>query len=121
MSAQLDNGFKSFLASGAISAYIAVDIQTDGTIKASANGVRGIGVLQEDAADGKYASVKLWTAPGTFMVAVSGTAVTAATTYSVITGGFAGAVNGTVAPAFIKGLSNAVASNGIVIEFAKND
>lgn len=120
MSSQNDLGFSTFLASGAISAYIAVDIQTDGTIKACANGVRGVGVLQEDAADANYARVKLWTAPGTFMVQASGTAITAATTYSIITGGYAGTVT-TGNSAFIKGLSNAVASNGITVEFAKYD
>jgi len=120
MSSQNDLGFSTFLASGAISAYLAVDVQTDGTIKACANGVRGLGILQEDAADANYARVKLWTAPGTFIVQVSGTAVTAATTYSIITGGFAGAVT-TGNSAFIKGLSNGVASNGIALEFAKYD
>lgn len=118
MASQNDLGFKSFLASGAISAYVAVDVQTDGTIKACANGVNGIGVLQEDAADANYASVKLWSAPGTFLVAASGTAVTAATTYGIITGGFAGTVT-TGVSAFLKGLGNAVASNGITVEFAK--
>ena len=118
MSSQNDNGFKSFLASGAISAYVAVDVQTDGTIKACANGVLGVGVLQEDAADANYASVKLWTAPGTFMVAISGTAITPATTYSIITGGFAGTVT-TGNSAFLKGLSAGVASNGLVKEFSK--
>jgi len=115
MSSQNENGFKSFLASGALSAYIVVDVQTDGAIKAAANDAQGIGVLQEDAADGNYASVKLWTAPGTFMVAVSGTATTAATSYGVITGGFIGVVT----TARVKALSNGVASNGIVKEFAK--
>lgn len=120
MSSQNDSGFASFLASGAISAYLAVDVQTDGTIKACANGVRGLGILQEDAADANYARVKLWTASGTFMAQVSGTAVTAATTYSIITGGFVGAVT-TSAPAYVKALGGGVASNGIELEFAKND
>lgn len=118
MSSQNDQGFKSFQASGAISAYLAVDVQSDGTIKACANGVFGVGVLQEDAADGNFASVKLWSAPGTFMVQASGTAVTAATTYSIITGGYAGTVT-TGNAAFIKGLQAGVASNGIIVEFAK--
>lgn len=118
MSSQNDIGFKSFLASGAISAYVAVDVQSDGTIKACANGVLGVGVLQEDAADGNYASVKLWSAPGTFMVAISGTSVTPATTYSIITGGYAGTVT-TGNSAFLKGLSAGVASNGLVKEFTK--
>ena len=92
MASQNDNGFKSFLASGALSAYIAVDVQSDGTIKAAANDTKGIGVLQEDAADGNYASVKLWTASGTFMIQASGSAITAATNYGIITGGYAGVV-----------------------------
>ena len=118
MSSQNDIGFKSFLASGAISAYVAVDVQSDGTIKACANGVFGVGVLQEDAADANYASVKLWSAPGTFMVAISGTAITPATTYSIITGGYAGTVT-TGNSAFLKGMSAGVASNGLVKEFSK--
>jgi hypothetical protein len=118
MASQNDLGFKSFLASGAISAYVAVDVQTDGTIKACANGVSGVGVLQEDAADANYAQVKLWSAPGTFLVSVSGTAVTPATTYSIITGGYAGPVT-TGNTAVLKALGAAVASNGIVQEFAK--
>jgi len=120
MSSQNDLGFASFLASGAISAYKAVDIQTDGTIKACAFGVRGIGVLQEDAADANYAPVRLWTPPGTSMCMVTGTAVTPATTYSIVTGGLIGGVD-TGAPAYVKAIASAVASNGIVIEFAKND
>ena len=115
MASQNDLGFKSFQASGAISAYVAVDVQTDGTIKPSANDTRGIGVLQEDAADGNYASVKLWSAPGTFMLQASGSAVTAATSYGIITGGYAGVVT----TARVTALSNGVASNGIVVEFAK--
>lgn len=116
MASQNDSGFRSFLASGAISAYIVVNVQSDGTITAAANNVKGIGVLQEDAADANYASVKLWTAPGTFMAAVSGTAVTIGTALQVITGGYIGASTGTnrVVP-----LSSAVASNGVVVEFAQ--
>ena len=117
MSSQNDLGFKSFVASGALSAYTVVNIQSDGTIKATANNVKGLGILQEDAADGNYASVKLFSAPGTFMIAVSGSATTSATTYEVITGGFAsaGASTGT---ALFRALSSSVSSNGRVIEFA---
>lgn len=117
MASQNDIGFKSFLASGAITAFLAVDIQADGTIKACANGTKGVGVIQEDATDANYASVKLWSAPGTFMVQVSGSAVTPATTYGIITGGYAGTVT-TGVSAVLKGLSAGVASNGIVKEFS---
>jgi len=113
MSSQNDQGFKSFLASGAIEAYLVVDVQTDGTIKAAANNTKGIGVLQEDAADTNYASVKLWTAPGTHMAQISGSAVTAATSYGVITGGYVGVVTLT----HFKALSSAADGDGTVKEF----
>lgn len=116
MASQNDIGFASFLASGAISAYKAVNIQSDGTISACADNVKGIGILQEDAADANYALVKLWSAPGTFMGMVSGTAITPATAYQVITGGFIGASTGTNQ---VLGIIAGVASNGIVVEFAK--
>jgi len=115
MASQNDNGFKSFLASGAISAYIAVKVQADGTITAAANDTKGIGVTQEDIADAQYGSVKLWTASGTFMVQASGSAITPGTDYGIITGGYAGVVT----TARVTGLVAAVASNGIVAEFAK--
>jgi len=120
MASQNDLGFASFLATGAISAFCVVDIQSDGTINVAANGAVGIGVLQEDVPVGYYGRVKLWTAPGTVMAAVSGTAVTPGTTYSIITGGFIGPVNGTTAPAYLKALQSGVASNGIVLEFISN-
>lgn len=117
MSSQNDGGFKSFQASGAISAYRVVTVQSDGTITAAGNGVKGNGVTQEDIVDGGYGDVKLWTAPGTHMVGVSGTAVTPGTTYSIITGGYVGTINGTIAPAYVTAITLGVASNGIVIEF----
>lgn len=115
MASQNDNGFKSFLASGAISAYRIVTVQADGTITAAADNTKGIGVTQEDVADAGYCNVKLWSAPGSFMIAVSGSAITAATTYGTITGGYAGVVT----TARVTALISAVASNGIVTEFTE--
>lgn len=115
MASQNDNGFKTFLASGAVSAYRIIDIQADGTITAAANNTKGIGVTQEDIADANYGSVKLWSAPGTFMVAASGSAVTAATSYGTITGGFVGVVT----TSRFKALESGVASNGIVVGFVQ--
>tara|TARA_R110000868_G_scaffold59271_3_gene181961 strand:- start:2589 stop:2939 length:351 start_codon:yes stop_codon:yes gene_type:complete len=115
MASQNENGFKSFLASGAISAYRIVKVQSDGTITAAADDTKGIGVTQEDVADAGYASVKLWSAPGSFMVAASGSAITAATSYGTITGGFAGVVT----TARFTALNSAVASNGIVVELVQ--
>ena len=122
MSTQNETGFKTFLASGAISAFRAVAVQSDGTITPVAgNAAVGIGVTQSDIADAAYGAVRLWTAAGTMMIAVSGSAVTPATTYGIITGGYAGAVNGTFAPASLIGLYAGVASNGIVLEFAHSN
>ena len=112
MSSQNDIGFKSFSASGAISAYVVVVGLADGTITAASNNTRGIGVLQEDAADGKYASVKLWSAPGTHMAAISASAVTAATAYGVITGGYIGVVTNT----YVTALETAADGDGTVVE-----
>jgi hypothetical protein len=116
MSSQNDIGFKSFLASGALSAFTVVNIQADGTIKVAANNTRGIGVLQEDAADANYASVKLWSAPGTHMAAISASAVTAATAYGVITGGYIGVVTLT----HFTALETAADGDGTVIEVVVN-
>jgi hypothetical protein len=115
MASQNENGFKSFLASGAISAYRVVTVQADGTITAAANNTKGVGVTQEDVSDANYGSVKLWSAPGTFMVGASGSAITAATSYGTITGGFVGVVT---TPRFTS-LNSAVASNGIVVELVQ--
>jgi hypothetical protein len=118
MSTQNDLGFRTFQASGAISAYLVVDVQSDGTIKAAAGGVtQGIGVLQQDVADAGYGGVKLWTAPGTFMAQVSGTAITPATEYAVITGGYIGTRTATTWPTAVAGLQAGVASAGIIVEF----
>ena len=118
MSTQNDLGFRTFQASGAISAYLVVDVQSDGTIKAAAGGVtQGIGVLQQDIADAGYGGVKLWTAPGTFMAQVSGTAITPGTEYAVITGGYIGTRTATTWPTAVAGLQTGAASNGIIVEF----
>jgi len=121
MASQNESGIRTFVASGAISAYLAVDVQADGTITPVAgNASVGIGVTQEDIADGGYGQVRLWTAPGTFMIQATGSAITPGTAYAIVTGGYAAAVNGTFGPASLKAINAAVASNGIVVEFASN-
>lgn len=115
MASQNDLGFKTFLASGAVSAYRVVTVQADGTITAAADNTKGIGVTQEDIADANYGMVKLWSAPGSFLVAASGSAITAATSYGVITGGYIGVVT----TSRVTALNSAVASNGIVAEFVQ--
>jgi len=114
MASQNDMGFKPFQASGAISAYRIVALQSDGTITPAAADAKGIGVTQEDASDGSYCNVKLWSAPGTFKVTVSGTAVTPASTYGTIIGGYAGT---TPTTSRFTAIGSAVASNGVIVEF----
>jgi hypothetical protein len=123
MSSQIDTNFRSFLVStgsSGISAYLAVAIQSDGTITPAnaASGFPGHGILQEDVPAGYYGRVKLWTGAGTFLAQASGTAITPGTQYTVITGGFAGVTaSGNTTP-WLVALGSAVASNGIVAEFA---
>jgi hypothetical protein len=118
MSTQNDNGFRTFQASGALSAFLAVDIQSDGTIKAAAGGtVQGIGVLQQDVADAGYGQVKLWTAPGTFLGALTSVALaTPGNAVAVVTGGFFGVYTATTFPRAGVALSSAVAAAGNVVE-----
>jgi len=118
MSTQNDNGFRTFQASGALSAFLAVDIQVDGTIKAASGGVtQGVGVLQQDVADAGYGQVKLWTAPGTFLGALTSVALaTPGNALAVVTGGFFGVTVATSAPRIGIALSSAVAAAGNVVE-----
>jgi len=81
-------------------------------ILSAANNTKGNGVLQEDVADGNYGSVKLWSAPGTHQVAISGSAVTAATAYGVITGGYMGVVTNT----YLTSLTTAADADGTIVE-----
>lgn len=125
MASQNDSGWKTFQVTGTagLSAFLIVDIQADGTIAAAANGVKGVGVIQEAVGftvPTSYARVKLWTAPGTFMVQASGTAITPGSNYSTITGGYVGVATGTANgsnPPFFRACGAGVASNGIVVEF----
>jgi len=117
---QNDNGFKSFLFSGlggsstTLGAFNCVDVTSIGTITASPINTRPIGILQEDAVSGNFASVKLLSASGTFLISVgSGVICTAGTSYSVVTG----AIGGVVATATLfKAVTSA--TGGAIGEFA---
>jgi hypothetical protein len=114
MASQNDIGFATFQATPAVSAYRVVELAADGTIKVIVTAEsKGIGVTQMDAAAGGYCTVKLWNAPGTFKCAVTGTAVTAATSYTPTVGGLLTAV---VTTARVVALESAVASAGIIVE-----
>ena len=116
MASQNDVGWKTYQASAAISAFLAVQISGDGYIYTSAFGSPGVGVTQMDIAAGSYGDVKLWTAPGTFDIQATASAITVGTTYSIVTGGYVGVV-ATGAAAIVQAQENGVASNGIILEY----
>ena len=117
MASQNDIGFKTFQASPAVSQFIAVEVQSDGTITPASAGSRGVGVTQSNVPAAAYLSVKLWSAPGTFMLQVTGTAISPGNQYAITSGGFV-TVTGTgcVTPQ-VQAFGSAVASNGIVADF----
>lgn len=119
MSSQSDLGFVTLLATAAISQFVAVDIQPDGTINVPTAPSRGVGVTQENVPAGRYCNVKLWSAPGTWMIQVTGTAVTPGNAYAIVTGGYAGVTATGVATPNLEAFQAGVASNGIVLEFTK--
>lgn len=125
MSSQNDNGIATFQASPSfISAYTVVDVNADGTITNVVAGSQGIGVAQEDIpvnstanlAAAYYGKIKLWTAPGTFMVMTNGGAITPGNQYQLISGGTVGASAGGVTA--VKALQAGAAAAGVIVEFA---
>ena len=140
MSSQIDSNFRTFLVSSGyasstvvvapsgtttangIPAYIVVGVNSDGTITpANAASTTGVGILQEDVQAGQYGRVKLWSASGTFLASVSGTAVTPGTGYSIITGGYIGTATAGSYTAGVVALQSGVASAGIVLEFTNSN
>lgn len=118
MSSQNDLGFVSLLATTGISAFVAVDLNSDGSISPTVTG-KGCGVTQEGAIAGRYINVKLWTAPGTVLLTVSpGQTVTPGVGYTV-SGGYACATGTGIVTPTIEAFQAGVASAGIVLEFAK--
>lgn len=117
MSSQYDHGFATFQSSPALSQFIAVDIQSDGTITPASGGSRGIGITQENVPAAAYTRVKLWNAPGTYMIQATGSAITAATQYAITSGGFATITGTGCTTPQLWAYENGVASNGIVLNF----
>jgi hypothetical protein len=129
MASQNDYGVRTFPSTGSgVSAFLVVDVNADGTISAVAPGATGIGVTQEDvpgpgsnlspSGTPYYGRVKLWSAPGTFMIQASGTAITCGNSYTIISGGFVGvSASGVTAVRSIDTQGNGIAANGIICEF----
>ena len=134
MASQIDNNYRTFLVStgysgglagattGGISAYLAVNIQSDGTITpANAATSNGQGILQEDVQAGQYGRVKLWTGSGTFMAMISGSAITPGTQYAIITGGYVGTASagGGYAASVTALETSSSVTNGLILEFSE--
>jgi hypothetical protein len=118
MSSQNDLGFYSLLVSPAagISAFVAIDLNSDGSITPSFQG-RGMGVTQEGAVAGRYVNVKLWSAPGTHELTVSpGWTITPGVQYTV-SGGYVIATNASAVTPTIEAFQAGVSAAGIVLEF----
>lgn len=77
MSQQNDNGFKTFVADGAIPQYSRVIFESDGRVVVAGLTEIGDGIAQTAAAAaGDPVTVKLWSSPGTFkMIAIEALAV----------------------------------------------
>jgi hypothetical protein len=122
MSSQNDLGFVSLLATVGISAFVAVDLNSDGSISPAVGtaGFRGCGVTQEGAIAGRYINVKLWSAPGTQQLIVSpGQVVTPGTQYGISNGYAVVVASPGQAVASIEAFQAGVSASGIVLEFNK--
>ena len=122
MSSQNDLGFVSLLATSSISAFVSVDLNSDGSISPAtgAGGYRGVGVTQEGGIAGRYLNVKLWTAPGTQLLTVSpGHVVTIGSTYGISNGYVVQVATPGQATASIEAFQTGVSASGIVLEFVK--
>lgn len=115
MASQVDNGFATFQATAAVSAFRVVEMDASGYVKhVVTEGTKGIGVTQEDAAAAGFVNIRLWGAPGSSLITVTGTAVTPNNGYMVGALGYIVASTGT---AQVKATQAGVASAGIVLEF----
>lgn len=122
MSSQNDLGFVSLLATVGISAFIAVDLNSDGSISPAVGtgGFRGAGVTQEAGIAGRYLNIKLWSASGTQLLTVSpGYTITPGNTYGISNGYVAVVATPGQATASIEAFQAGVSSSGIVLEFNK--
>jgi len=64
-----NTGYKTFQATAvAIAAYIRVKVDSNGLISVAAAAENAIGVTTEAVAASGYGNVKMWSAPGTYLV-----------------------------------------------------
>lgn len=119
--ATLNNtGVKDFVITGtSLSAWRVVEIQSDGTVGyVTTTGQSGIGVLQVDGSStylSGHVPVRLWTAPGTTMVSITGQPITAGNALYATTTGQLTPTSTTGSVAVAKALESST-TNGDVIE-----
>lgn len=84
---QNSSGYKTFTATGtAIEAYVRVAVDSNGEISAAGASDRGIGVTQEAIAADGNGTVKLWSAPGTFLMQAAAAITRGASIYAAASG-----------------------------------
>jgi hypothetical protein len=84
---QNQSGFKTFTATAvALEAFVRVTIDSNGLISAAGESDAGIGVTQEAIAASGTGTVKLWTAPGTFLIQTAAAVTVGAVLYAAAAG-----------------------------------
>lgn len=114
MSQQNDSGFKTFTTSAAVGKYRRVVVAADGTVSEALVGASSVdfqGVAQDNAASGGQVTVKLRSAPGTFMIEAAGAVTAGAVIYAASTGRIDDAASGA---AIGKALAAASGAGGII-------
>lgn len=108
------SGEKTFFATAGVSAGRAVELNSDGhVVHVVTAGTKGIGVAPESIASGEYGNIRLWNAPGTHEIQITGSAVTAGTQYHITTGGQIATTSGTK---HVTALESAADGDGTFVE-----
>jgi hypothetical protein len=115
MNTQNDSGFRTFQATAvALEAFVRVTVDSNGLISAAGASDVGIGVTQEAIAASGYGNVKLFGAPGTFLMQTAGPVTRGAALYAAA----AGEVDDTGTYALRMVALEAATAQGDVIEMA---
>jgi len=94
MHVQNDTGFRTFLVgTGGVTVYDRVKLSS-GTIVVAGAGEDSIGIAQETKAADAYGTVKLWSAPGTFVCRSAGAITSGAAVYGAAAGEIDDTVSG---------------------------
>lgn len=117
MTTSNSTGFRTFQATAvAIGAFKRVKVDSSGTISVAAGTDAAVGITQEAIAASGYGTVKLFSAPGTFLATANGAITRGNSVYPAAAGNIIGAGN-TALPYIALEAANAIND---VIEIAPN-